>query len=117
MPCDIYLWGSLKDKAYKRNPHTLHELEENIQEEYPHFLGRAAVCEPECVLMLQCMFTRRRGKYSTPPLNWFVSKLILVSCTTFTMAQFAEREPELPGAWQFSRWSKKKITTLYFNVP
>jgi hypothetical protein len=33
MPCDFYLWGSLKDKVYKRNLHTLHELEENIWEE------------------------------------------------------------------------------------
>jgi hypothetical protein len=31
--CDFYLWGSLKDKVYKRNPHTLHELEEYIREE------------------------------------------------------------------------------------
>jgi hypothetical protein len=23
MLCDIYLWGSLKDKVYRRNPHTL----------------------------------------------------------------------------------------------
>jgi hypothetical protein len=26
MPCDFYFWGSFKDKVYKRNPHTLHEL-------------------------------------------------------------------------------------------
>jgi hypothetical protein len=32
-PCDLYLWGSLKREVYKRNFHTLHELEKNIQEE------------------------------------------------------------------------------------
>jgi hypothetical protein len=30
--CDFYLWGSLKDKAHKINPHTLHEFKENIQQ-------------------------------------------------------------------------------------
>jgi hypothetical protein len=28
--CDFYLWGSLKDKVYKTNPHTLEELRNNI---------------------------------------------------------------------------------------
>jgi hypothetical protein len=29
-PCDFYFWGSLKDKVYKTNPHTLEELRNNI---------------------------------------------------------------------------------------
>jgi hypothetical protein len=33
MPRDFHLWGSLKHKMYKRHLHTLHEPEENIQEE------------------------------------------------------------------------------------
>jgi hypothetical protein len=32
-PCDFYLWGSLEDKVYKRNPHTLEELRNNIRRE------------------------------------------------------------------------------------
>ncbi|KAJ9575347.1 hypothetical protein L9F63_025702, partial [Diploptera punctata] len=31
--CDFYLWGSLKDKVYKTNPHTLEELKNNIRNE------------------------------------------------------------------------------------
>jgi hypothetical protein len=27
------MWGSLKDKMYKINPHALHEFEESIREE------------------------------------------------------------------------------------
>jgi hypothetical protein len=30
---DFYLCGSLEDKVYKSNPHTLEELEDNIREE------------------------------------------------------------------------------------
>lgn len=30
--CDFYLWGSLKAKAYRNNPHTLEELKESIRE-------------------------------------------------------------------------------------
>jgi hypothetical protein len=29
-PCDFYLWGNLKDKVYKTNPHTLEKLRNNI---------------------------------------------------------------------------------------
>ena len=29
--CDFYLCGSLKDKVYHTNPHTLHELQANIE--------------------------------------------------------------------------------------
>jgi hypothetical protein len=32
-PCDLHLWKSLKDKVYKRNPHTLEELRNNISRE------------------------------------------------------------------------------------
>jgi hypothetical protein len=45
MPCDSYLWGSLKDEVYKINPHTLHELEENILEE----ISRTSPAELQCV--------------------------------------------------------------------
>jgi hypothetical protein len=31
--CDSYLWGILKDKLYKTNPHTLEELKNNIHRE------------------------------------------------------------------------------------
>jgi hypothetical protein len=33
MLSDFYLWGILKDRMYKRNPHTIHEIRENIWEE------------------------------------------------------------------------------------
>jgi hypothetical protein len=33
IPCDFCLWGSLKDKVYKTNPHTLDELRNNIRPE------------------------------------------------------------------------------------
>jgi hypothetical protein len=52
-PCDSYLWGSLKDKVYKRNPHTLHELEENIRDE----ISRISPAELQCVnqsVFLRC---------------------------------------------------------------
>jgi hypothetical protein len=32
-PCDFYLWGSLKDKVCKTNPHTVEELRNNIRRE------------------------------------------------------------------------------------
>jgi hypothetical protein len=32
-PCDFYLWGNLKQKVYKTNPHTTEELKENIRNE------------------------------------------------------------------------------------
>jgi hypothetical protein len=32
-PCDYYLWGTLKDRVYVNNPHSLQELKENIQRE------------------------------------------------------------------------------------
>lgn len=31
--CDFYLWGNLKNKVYKSNPHTLEELKQNIRTE------------------------------------------------------------------------------------
>jgi hypothetical protein len=31
-PCDLYLWGNLKDKVYSNNPHTLVERKQNIRE-------------------------------------------------------------------------------------
>jgi hypothetical protein len=34
------MWGSLKDKVYKTNPHTLEELRRNICHEIWHFLGK-----------------------------------------------------------------------------
>ena len=30
---DFYLWGDLKDKVYKTNPHTLDKLKQNITNE------------------------------------------------------------------------------------
>ena len=30
-PCDFYLWGKLKSQVYSNNPHTLEELQQNIQ--------------------------------------------------------------------------------------
>jgi hypothetical protein len=32
-PCDFYLWGTLKEKVYVNNPHSLEELQENIRHE------------------------------------------------------------------------------------
>lgn len=32
-PCDFYLWGALKEKVYRSNPHTLDELKTNIRQE------------------------------------------------------------------------------------
>jgi hypothetical protein len=32
-PCDFYLWGNLKQKVYKTNPHTIEEQKENIRNE------------------------------------------------------------------------------------
>jgi hypothetical protein len=29
-PCDFYLWGMLKEKVYVNNPHSLEQLQENI---------------------------------------------------------------------------------------
>ena len=31
--CNFYLWGSLKDKGYKKIPHKVEELEQNIMNE------------------------------------------------------------------------------------
>ena len=31
--CDFYLWGNLKNKVHKTNPHTLDELKQNIRTE------------------------------------------------------------------------------------
>jgi hypothetical protein len=39
-PCDSYLWGSLKDKVCKSNPHILEELRSNIRCEIQQFLGK-----------------------------------------------------------------------------
>jgi inhibitor of nuclear factor kappa-B kinase subunit alpha len=36
-PCDFYLWGNLKQKVYKTNPHTIEELKENIRNEVSQF--------------------------------------------------------------------------------
>jgi hypothetical protein len=38
-PCDFYLCGSLKDKMYKTNPHTLKELRNNIHHEISTISG------------------------------------------------------------------------------
>jgi hypothetical protein len=32
-PCDFYLWGTLKEKVYINNPHSLEELQANIRHE------------------------------------------------------------------------------------
>jgi hypothetical protein len=32
-PCDFYLWGSLKNKVYKTDPHTLEEVRHDIRRE------------------------------------------------------------------------------------
>ena len=31
--CDFYLWGNVKNKVYKTNPHTLDKLKQNIRTE------------------------------------------------------------------------------------
>jgi hypothetical protein len=38
-PCDFYLWGSLKDRVYKTNTHTLEELGHNIHREISTISG------------------------------------------------------------------------------
>jgi hypothetical protein len=35
LQCDFYLWGSLKDKVYKINPHIVEEKRNNIQGRTP----------------------------------------------------------------------------------
>jgi hypothetical protein len=32
-PCDFYLWGTLKEKVYVNNQHSLEELQENVRHE------------------------------------------------------------------------------------
>jgi len=32
-PRNYCLWGALKDKVYVNNPHSLHELKDNIQQD------------------------------------------------------------------------------------
>ena len=32
-PCDVYLWGVLKGRVYRKNPHSLNELKAYIREE------------------------------------------------------------------------------------
>jgi inhibitor of nuclear factor kappa-B kinase subunit alpha len=44
-PCDFYLWGNLKDKAYSNNPHTLVELKQSIRET----ISSIEVSEPKLV--------------------------------------------------------------------
>lgn len=52
-PCDYYLWGSLKHKACKTNPHTLQELRNNIRSEISANLGE----EPQRVNNFFTQFT------------------------------------------------------------
>jgi hypothetical protein len=33
-PCDFYLWGNLKDKVYRTNPHTKEELKIAYKEKF-----------------------------------------------------------------------------------
>ena len=58
MACDFYLWGNLKNKVYKTNPHTLDELKQNIRTQInailqaelmrvnAYFLRRCRRCRP-----------------------------------------------------------------------
>jgi hypothetical protein len=65
-PCDFYLWGSSKDKVYKRkSPYdtNLKNWRTNIKD----FPVTAATCKPEDVHTLQCMFMSTWGTFSTPP--------------------------------------------------
>jgi hypothetical protein len=39
-PCDFYLWGSLRVKVYKTNPHTVEELRYNIRHKIQQFPGK-----------------------------------------------------------------------------
>lgn len=50
--CDFYLWGNLKNKVYRNNPHTLEELKDNIRREI------AAISEEE-LMRVNGNFLRR----------------------------------------------------------
>jgi hypothetical protein len=58
-PCDFYLWGGLKDKVYKSNPHTLQELQNNTKEEMTiileaelqHVIQNVFSCYNACLLV------------------------------------------------------------------
>jgi hypothetical protein len=52
--CDSYLWGSLKDKVFKTNPHSLGELRNSIRHE------KLAICREELQRVnndVFCMYT------------------------------------------------------------
>jgi len=77
------------------------------------FPSIAAICEPDHVLPLPCMFesTKKRSQQLLGTVM-FVSKLVLLSCAVFGMTRFAEWQPELPGAQQRVKRAKCKITTV-----
>jgi hypothetical protein len=110
-PCDFYLWGSLNEKAYKWNPHTSHELEENIPEQIFRMPPSELPRVNQSVISQSNACLRAQGEHFQR-LLWtgtFVSKF-LFSCTAVAMARFAEREPVLPGARKCAMRSKCKIT-------
>ncbi|KAJ4452286.1 hypothetical protein ANN_03805 [Periplaneta americana] len=55
--CDFYLWGTLKDKVYASNPHTLQELKDNITREIQ------AISQHELLRVNQNCFRRYRDVF------------------------------------------------------
>lgn len=53
-PCDFYLWGTLKNKVYASNPHTLQELKDSITREIQ------AISQHELLRVNQNCFRRYR---------------------------------------------------------
>lgn len=38
-PCDFYLWGTLKSRVYRKNPHSINELKDYIRQEIEAISG------------------------------------------------------------------------------
>jgi hypothetical protein len=70
-PCDVYLWGILKDEVYGNNPCT----EDDLTEEHSgcsasfHFASRTSACNEQHVCYAWCMFASWRRPFPAPSLN------------------------------------------------
>jgi hypothetical protein len=63
-PCHVIcLWGNLKDKMYKRNPHTLHELQESIWVDIVWIFLAKLQCVKQCVFLYCSASLWAQGEY------------------------------------------------------
>jgi hypothetical protein len=93
--CNFYLWGKLKGKVYKNNPHSI----EALQNEITCVTGSITVDQLQKVshnLLMQCkecfMFASRRGPLSAPVIKH--SKFVLsykCVCTETDVRESATR--------------------------